>query len=162
MIVVSDTSPILNLARIGQLELLHALYLKVVIPPAVNREFEASLAGAGPINVKDWSSWLTIVEPINKSRVDELRMDLDAGESEAIVLALQLNAELLLVDEKKARAVAASLELRTVGLLGVLVEAKKAGLIRKVKPLLDDLISQARFWIGEALYRKVLSAVDEL
>ncbi len=162
MIVVSDTSPILNLERIGRLELLSCLYKQVLIPPAVSAELTASqgnvfppMTDVGPI------SWLTVAAPKDQSRVHELCHRLDAGEAEAIVLALERQADLLLVDERRGRRIAEELGLRIIGLLGVLADAKRAGLIELVKPVLEELIQTARFWIGPDLYREVLADLGE-
>ena len=116
MIVVSDTSPILNLARIGRLELLVSLYEQVLIPPAVSAELAASRSEAFPAIDAASVSWLILSTPADQDRVLELRNDLDAGEAEAIVLAVERNAELLLVDERRGRRIAEALGLRITGL----------------------------------------------
>lgn len=86
--------------------------------------------------------------------------ELDKGETEAIALALELEAEQVLIDERRGRRIAARLNLRYTGVLGILVEAKNRGLISEVKPLLDALINQAGFWVAAPLYRSVLQIVD--
>jgi predicted nucleic acid-binding protein len=160
LIVVSDTSPILNLARIGRLELLASLYEQVLIPPAVLAELFASRGDFPAIDIAS-VSWLILGTPKDHDRVLELRKNLDVGEAESIILALERQAELLLVDERRGRRIAAALGLRITGLLGVLAYAKRAGLIELVKPILDELIQNARFWIGSDLYRDVLSELGE-
>ena len=161
MIVVSDTSPILNLARIGRLELLASLYKQVLIPPAVFGELAVS-RDALPVMDLASVSWIVLETPRNQDRVQELREVLDAGEAEAIVLAVERQAELLLVDERRGRRMAEALGLRITGLLGVLAHAKRAGLITSIKPVLDELIQNAKFWIGPDLYREVLAELGEL
>ena len=161
MIVVSDTSPILNLARIGRLELLASLYQQVLIPPAVFGELAVSRDAAFPVLDVASVSWIILETPKDQDRVRELRDILDAGEAEAIVLAVERQVELLLVDERRGRRTAEALGLRITGLLGVLADAKRAGLIACVKPVLDELTQNARFWIGPDLYREVLAELGE-
>ena len=161
MIVVSDTSPLLNLIRIGHLGLLQALYHEVTIPPAVHDELVATLEGWPLPDATTSANWLRVIEPVDRSRVAELAADLDAGESEAIVIAQELGSDLLLMDERKGRQIASSLGLKTVGLLGILVEAKRTRHIQQVKPLLDALVNEANFWVGIRLYRRVLDEVGE-
>lgn len=93
MIVVSDTSPILNLARIARLELLPALYHQVIIPPAVHGELIASKRDLPPAIDLAAEPWLTVAVPKNQAEVQKLREDLDPGEAEAIVLAVELRAD---------------------------------------------------------------------
>ena len=161
MIVVSDSSPLLNLAIIDQLDLLQKLYGEVVIPQAVYHELvvqSAGMPGADSIHNADW---IVVQEVKNRVLVASLRTQLDLGEAEAIVLAIESAANLLLLDERKARNVAAHLDLDFTGLLGVLVEAKEKGHITLLKPILEALTKQARFWISPTLYEHVLEQVGE-
>jgi predicted nucleic acid-binding protein len=161
LIVVSDTSPILNLARIGRLDLLRLLYQQVLIPVAVHDEL---LAAMRPLPTPiDFASlpWLTIARPSDRHHVERLSEDLDIGEAEAIVLAIEWHAPLLLVDERRGRRIATEAGLAVTGLLGVVAHAKRAGLIDAAKPVIDDLIGNARFWISPALYREMLERLDE-
>ncbi|CCI21527.1 conserved hypothetical protein [Microcystis aeruginosa PCC 9808] len=93
--------------------------------------------------------------------IEALADELDKGEAEAIALALELGADQVLIDERRGRRIAARLNLRYTGILGILVEAKNRGLISEVKPLLDALINQAGFWVAAPLYSSVLQIVDE-
>ena len=94
----------------------------------------------------------------DKNKVYELKQQakLDNGESEAIILALELKTDLLLIDERRGRAEAQRLGIRITGLLGVLLEGKKRGFIVVVKPLMDKLIENSTFWISPLLYDKIL------
>jgi predicted nucleic acid-binding protein len=93
--------------------------------------------------------------------VRALRDNLDPGEAEAIVLAIEHRADLLLVDERRARRTATAMGVTVMGLLGVVARAKQVGLIDLAKPVLDELIETARFWIGADLYAEVLAEMGE-
>ena len=142
MIVVSDTSPILNLAAVDKLRLLRDLYTEIVVPPAVQRELVRN-------GIQFDLKWTRVVAAQDQTEVAALREQLDPGEAEAIVLAAELDAKLLLVDEKRGRRIAIDRGLEVTGLLGVLPEAKARGLIPKCKPILDDMIRVAGFCIGD-------------
>ncbi len=162
MTVVSNTSPISNLAAIGQLSLLQQVYGNITIPQAVANE----IAKVATIYTQAASipaqSWIT-VQPVNDvATVQRLKGGkLDAGESEAIALALELNAELLIIDEQLGRAIALTEGLNITGLIGVLLEAKNNRLIERVKPMIDALIIQARFRASSQLYTEVLRIAGE-
>lgn len=161
MIVISDTSPITNLAAIAQLDLLRQLYDSIVIPRAVYNEMAGvnrEVPGAAEVQSLDWIQTQTLNNP---ERVREIRQGIDQGEAEAIVLALELEADLLLMDERRGRAVAARYGLSVTGLLGVLLQAKQNHLIAAVKPLLDQLIAQVNFRVSTQLYAEVLRLAGE-
>jgi predicted nucleic acid-binding protein len=160
MIVVSDTSPILSLALIGRLDLLREIYGSIVIPEAVRQELMVTeRSGAQEVSQAAW----IITRPIDLDVVLKLlQREVDRGEAEAIGLAVQLNADVLLIDERQARRLAQYLELNIVGLLDVLQEAKQRQLITGVKPVLDDLIARARFRLSHKLYLHTLHTAGEL
>ena len=161
MIVVSNTSPLTNLAAVGQLDLLPPLYQRVVIPTAVHRELAAVSAGQPGFVAVDTLPWIEVRAVKNQALVQALRLELDEGEAEAIALALEVSADLLLLDERLGRTVAARFGLKFIGLLGVLIEAKQQGLIPAVKPILDDLIVRAGCWVSQSLYARVLQVAGE-
>jgi uncharacterized protein len=163
VIVISDTSVITNLSAIQHLHLLHQLYSQVITPEAVYRELtETDPPVPGTLEVQS-APWLEIRQVSDRSVVDRLQHEtrLDLGESEAIALALELNADLLLIDERRGRAEADRLGLRITGLLGILVEAKRRNLIAAVKPLMDAVIATSEFRVSSALYNQILDLVDE-
>ncbi|WP_375477817.1 DUF3368 domain-containing protein [uncultured Nostoc sp.] len=161
MIIVSDTSPINNLAAINHLHLLQQLYGTVLIPEAVYRELtDPNFPVAGAIEVQTFI-WIQTRPVPDRILVEALSNELDIGEAEAIALALEMKADQVLIDERRGRMVAAMLNLGYTGILGILVEAKSQRLISAVKPLLDALINQAGFWLAEPLYKRVLQLVDE-
>jgi predicted nucleic acid-binding protein len=161
VIVVSNSSPIMNLAVVGQVHLLERLYGKVYIPEAVWQELSAIGTGQPWAAVMPTLSWLEIRSGSNRSLVDLLLLELDRGEAEAISLAMELKADLLLIDERRGRTVASRLGLKFIGLLGALVEGKRKGYVAAVKPILDDLMAQAGFWVSEHVYSRVLREAGE-
>lgn len=161
MIVVSNTSPIINLACIGQLDILRQLYGSIAIPESVYREIAVTGSGAAGSREVQTLGWIETKKTMNCLQVAALQIELDKGEAEAIVLALELNAELLLLDERRGRTVASRLGLKSVGILGCLIAAKHMGLIPSIKPILDNLIVNAGFWVTENLYMRVLQTAGE-
>ena len=165
MIVVSDTSPITNLAAIGQLDLLSHLYGRIVIPEAVYDEMVAAgkpVPGAIEVQTLSWIQVQNIDDVQRVAALQSSQNNIDLGEAEAITLALELNAELLLMDERRGRALAQSCGLNVTGLLGVLLQAKRKGLISLVKPLVDELVEKADFRLSEQLYLSILQAANEI
>ena len=157
MIVVSDTSPISYLHQIQRLSLLGILYGEVVIPPAV----ESELRVAGDLHSGiDWNL-LRVVHPRDSEQVNALSTQLDKGESEAIVLALELRADLILIDEASGREAAARLGLRRTGLLGVLLEAKRRGIITSMAVHLDRLVRGTTFRMNPQVRLEVLRLAGE-
>jgi predicted nucleic acid-binding protein len=122
LIVVSDTSPVLNLARIGRLELLPLLYNQVLIPPAVYEDLTRSKRDLPPAIDLASAVWLIVAAAKDQNQVQELRQELDLGEAEAIVLAIKRGADVLLMDERRGRRTAAAAGLTVTGLLGVVAK----------------------------------------
>jgi hypothetical protein len=145
----------LNLSVTRRPNLLSEVYGPITIPPAV--AFELSRNGID-IGV----GWLGVTPVESRGKVASLASELDAGESEAVVLAGELRADLLLIDEKLGRRKAMELGLQVTGLLGVLAEAKSRGLISACGPILEEMIHLAGFWIGESLRARYLRAAGEL
>lgn len=158
--VVSDASPIINLAAVGKLDLLHALYDEVLIPSAVQEEITAFSDQPGAREVRELA-WIACRPCSRQDLVRALRGELDAGEAEAIALAVETNADLLLIDERRGRRAAARLGVNRIGVLGVLIEAKSKGHLQRVAPVLDALRQEAGFWISEKLYSRVLAQAGE-
>jgi len=164
VIVVSDTSPITNLAAIGQLDLLRQLYTSIVIPVAVYNEMVAVdrlVPGAVEVQILSWIQTQAVANAQSVMDIQTSHDDIDLGEAEAIILSLELKADLLLMDERRGRALAANYGLSVTGLLGVLVQAKRNGFIPTVKPLMDQLIEAADFRVSSQLYAIVLHTARE-
>jgi len=163
MLTVSDTSPISNLAIIGQLNLLHEQFGDVLIPEAVYDEFSrmASLPARRLIVQAVESAWLSVHKVNSGTHLDWLLWDLDRGEAEAIALAVELKADILLIDELEGRRMARESGLTVRGVLGVLMRAKKTGSLAAIKPSIEMLKSQARFFVAAELEQRVLNEVGE-
>lgn len=153
--VVSNTTPLINLAGIGLLDLLPRLYGNIVVPRIVVTEYQMKMNPSDP----DLSalSWLTIIE---NAPLDPALPPLGAGETAAIALAKALSARFILIDERKARRIASNQGLVVAGTLGVLTRAKDQSLVSAIKPHIEAMEAQGRYF-GEALIGKVLRDVGE-
>ncbi|GCL40215.1 hypothetical protein SR1949_53490 [Sphaerospermopsis reniformis] len=160
MMIVSNTSPISNLAAIGQLTLLQQLYGNLFIPPRVYQEIVAcGCTDPGTLALQT-VDWIQVISVTNVDLVDTLQKILDPGEAEAIALTVELNADRLIIDERKGRNEAIKSRLQVTGLLGIVLAAKQKGIIPLVKPILDDLTANG-FWIRKQLCVEILSIAGE-
>ncbi len=154
MKVISNSSPIILLSKVGRLHVLQALYNEIVIPEAVYKEvFEVRQEIEKP-------EWIKVEKISDKSTGRFLMSSLGPGESEAIVLALESKSDLLLLDDYRARNYANSVGLKITGTAGILVDARDKGIIDKVKEVLDALI-KSDYRISESLYRTVIKKSGE-
>jgi len=158
MLIVSDTSPVTNLLRIEHLNLLYQVFGVVILPQAV---YDELCQLPQQKEVIDQQNWIFVQKPENHKMVFELETDLDEGEAEAIVLAIELKADFLIIDELKGRSKAEEAGLKIIGLLGVLLRAKQAGFLPAVKPLIDQLIAETGFRVHASLYQRVLKIAGE-
>ena len=161
MIVVADTSPITNLLLIGKLELLSQVFGRVVIPGEVEREILALANFGFDLQPFKDASWIESVEVEGGSIVSSLTMTLDKGEAEAISLAKELEADWLLIDERKGTVVAKSIGLQTIGVLGVLLSAKRSGYVQTVMLIVHDLIEKAGFWLSKDVLDRIAKEANE-
>jgi predicted nucleic acid-binding protein len=164
MLVVSNTSPILNLAIIGQLELLYHQFRTVWIPQAVVDELriDQDLPGSAAVREAQQAGWLVSEHVTDRVRVTLLQRDLDLGESEAIALALQKHADWLLLDEREGRRVAKSLGLKVTGVLGILLKAKLQGQLPSLTKAMEQLCDLAGFRIDADLYAQLVEVAGEI
>ena len=161
MIVVADTSVILNLCRVQHERLLQQTFKRVLIPCEVVDEF-ARLAKTQPrFSGLVLPSWVEISSAPQTFPPEVNQAELDAGESAAITLCLKQKADALLIDESAGRAVATKLGIRIVGIAGILVDAKNGKLISSVKILLERLEREANFWISTDLRKQILQLAGE-
>ena len=155
MIVISNTTPILSLFKIGKLEILKNLFGEIIVPEAVYNEIAVADSSKQGADVLDKVEYIKVKKIQNLLAADMLRSQLDYGESETIVLAKELNADILLLDEKKARKVGQANSMKIIGTIGVLQAAKDRGLISDMKTQLDKLIENG-IWLDKKLYQTVL------
>lgn len=145
--VVLDSTCLIGLERLQRLDLLSALFDPIYVPPEVAREFGTVLP------------WFSVRAPSDRATLDALNMLVDAGEAEAIALARELAVKVVL-DDRKARAVGGRMGLSVLGTLGILVQAKRAGLVDAIRPLLERLESLG-FHMSGGLKEEALRLVDE-
>jgi predicted nucleic acid-binding protein len=161
--VVCNSSPIIGLAKLERLDIIEKLYQEIIVPEAVfdelitkgrNKDKTAEISELIDQNI------ISVQKVNNRELIRALRKDLDYGESEVIALALELQADLVILDEKDARDLAEFYNLKKIGLLGILIRAKERGLISSVKEYMDRLIN-AGFRIDGNLYELIASSLVE-
>ena len=155
MIVVADTSPLLHLARIGRLELLPTVVGRVTIPRTVWDELIQPGTRTDVAAIIETATWIDLVDDPGIQDIG-----LDPGETAAILLAEQLGADALLIDERRGRAVAASRGIAVIGTLGIVAGAKRLGALERTAPIVAALRDDG-FWLSEALVAEFLSRLGE-
>ena len=158
--VVSNSSPLIHLARIGRLELLQKLFQEVVIPLAVYREVVVEGRGKPGADLVQSAPWIRVKQLRDQALKQSLTLVLDEGEAEAIALAVEEHAELVLLDEREACVIAKRLGLKVTGTLGVIVKARKLNLVKNVREELDKLKATG-FRIAPELEELILRAAGE-
>ena len=153
MIVVSDTSVITSLLHIGRISLLEQLHGAVLIPHAVHQELLRT-----HVRVPEF---LEVRQVLDRQFVARLEAELDLGEAEAIVLAKEAKADLLLIDEKLGRQIALREGIRIAGLVGIVVEAKHRGLVDSVRKFVGQLESEDGFRVSDAVREEAFRLAGE-
>ena len=138
--IISNTSPLQYLHQVGVLDILPKLVTTITVPPAVQDELIAGRKFG--LNLPDLQSldWIIVRQP-SSSVALPIVTDLGAGEREVLALALETQDSVCVLDDALARRVANALQLRVTGTLGVLIDAKRAGLLSAIRPQLDQLHS---------------------
>jgi predicted nucleic acid-binding protein len=147
--IISDTSCLILLDKIGELEILNKLFGNIITTSAVAAEFGQQLP-----------SWFEIKDPSDKNYQTIIEASVDKGEASAIALAIELEDCLLIIDDLKGRKFAHQLGLTIIGTIGVIVDAKLVGIINSVKPILAK-IKSTDFRISEQLEALILKRADE-
>lgn len=149
-VIISDTSCLILLDKIGELELLKKLFGQIVITIEILNEFK-----------KELPDWFSIEEPTNKTYQKILEASLDKGEASAIAFAIEQADCLLIIDDYKGRKYAEQLDIKITGTLGIIIDAKLSGHIESVKPTLDK-IKKTDFRLTAELERKILEKSNEV
>ena len=149
-IVISDTSCLILLTRIGKLDLLQKLYKSVYITPEIECEFNQIIP-----------NFIEILEVKDKQKQMLLEFQIDKGESSGIALALEIPEAIIILDDNKARKIATKLSLKVTGTLGVIINAKKRGFIDDAIKILED-IKNTDFRISTELEKEFLLLTDEI
>ena len=153
MIVVADTSPLTALISVGSVEILPKLFNRIIIPPAV---WDELLAGHSTL-----PSWIEVTPVQHPELAVRFAAQVDRGEAEAIELAKELKADRLLIDDMKGRRLAESEGLPIIGLLGVILIAKRSGIIPSARILLDELDCKAGIYLASNLVESALKSIGE-
>ncbi len=163
MAVVSNTSPILALAAIDHLQLAREQFGEILIPDAVQAELkiETDFRGAKAIREALTEGWLKVQSVQNTHLIQALAMELDYGEAEAIALALETISQIILLDEHDGRAKARAMGLQPIGVLGILLRAKKDRKINSLKLTIKSLQTEVGFFVSEDLIQEILKRAGE-
>ncbi|MDR2618055.1 MAG: DUF3368 domain-containing protein [Treponema sp.] len=157
MIIVCDCSPLIALAVCGKLTLLDTLFKEVIVPENVYRESIIS----GKPEASQIDAWARgKIQQAQKLPAKVTNLNLGKGETEAIALYWEKSADYLLVDEQRGRKIAASGGIKIIGTLGILLLAKRQGLIASLKPSLD-ILSGSTIRISDRLYKTILKLAQE-
>ncbi|NJL59734.1 MAG: DUF3368 domain-containing protein [Desulfobacteraceae bacterium] len=162
MILVSNTGPLIALAKIGKIELLRKLnYEFVCVPPIVHKELWGKVGPESKAIESSFDSFIKVITPKPLQVYVEIAiLELDDGEKQVISLGLSVEEPLLLLDDKAGRNAAENLGLSVIGTAGILIAAKHFGLIDKVIPLIDE-IRQKGYWLSDALVANVRKLANE-
>jgi hypothetical protein len=161
-IVIADAGPLIGLARVNQLNLLEKLYHQITIAPRVLEELKLSSEkpGATIISAATDAGWLRVSQLKKKENHSILNLLVDAGEAESIQLAIEQNANILIIDDRKGRKIAKSRKVRIIGTGGILIAAKRKGLLDKVAPIINELAAVG-YRLSPDLCRRILELADE-
>lgn len=163
MKVVCDTNVIIDLSNIRSLDLLKDLFDEVLIPDEVREELIAGeKGGIEDADIKKAvTEWISVKEVEDRFALENMKVHIDKGESACIVLYKEIDADLLAINDLKARGVAHALGIRIIGTLGILLLAKEKGLIQKIQPVIDEL-RKIGAYMSNSLYNRILKDAGEL
>ena len=158
---MSNSSPLMSLSNIERLELIKWKFDEILIPYAVWKEITVDGKGKKGAGHVQNSTWIKVKSIKNKTSFNLLQNYIDYGEAEAIALALETQADVLLLDDKSARQIAVKLGFKVMGVLGILIWAKNEGLITSLSEEIEKLKKQANFRLSNKLIENVLQRISE-
>jgi predicted nucleic acid-binding protein len=158
--VVVNTTPLIALSHIGQLDILKKMYGEILIPNAVYNELSAKPDSICKIEVDNSKDWIRVEEIKNQMAKSMYKTQLHEGEVEVMILAQEVNADLVIIDDANAKKHAKYLKLPVTGTLGVLIKAKQNGYVDKLKPMLQMMIENG-IYISQDLVKLCLKQVGE-
>jgi len=160
--VVADAGPLIGLARIGRLNILRKLFGTIVIPPQVFHELELSKDRPGTKAILEAidAGWIKLEKIKKPNKLKRLHLLVDAGEADAILLALEQDSRMLIIDDKKGRKTAKNIGLPIVGTGGILVAAKRAGHLIEVTSVLNDLAGVG-YYISPTLSKRIIELAGD-
>lgn len=151
MIVVCNSGPLIALSKIKHLDILKEFFEEIIIPEAVWIEVvEKGKGRPGAKDIKE-SPWIRVKRVENKIAIEALRHEIGAGESEAIILAMELNADLVLIDDKIARGIAVSMGLNVAGTLSIIYEAINNKCMNEKFEEIIKIMRKNNIWISDEL-----------
>ena len=143
-IIISDTSCLIALSKIGMLNILKDLYQEIIVTREVHDEFGSKLP-----------EWIIVFEVKNKQKQIEIEKRLDKGEASSIALALEIENTILIIDEIKGRKIAQSFDIEIIGTIGVLLVANEKGLIKDIISVILTLVNRG-FRISDKLIEQLI------
>lgn len=158
--VISNSSPIIHLAKIGKLDFLKEYFQTIIIPEAVYRECIIEGKERDEVKLIKQATWIKVVKVEEQTLVKLLRVSLDEGESEVIALSMETGADLILLDDSEAREIARLYGFKITGTLGIVLKVKKDGKINSLKTILIQL-KETGFWIDDDLQYRLLHEAGE-
>lgn len=161
MIGVADTSPISALSRIGKVDLLAKTFSTLWIPPEVATELDDGRRLIGDWRAAAYSAGIRIQPVRNQTLQQRLAQTLHLGESAAIALASEIPATILVIDELEGRQAARRLGLTVTGTLGLVVSAKRRGVLPAARPVIEQLRQRGGLWLSEAIVQHALTLAEE-
>ncbi len=159
--VVCNSSPLIHLSKIGRLSLLKDFFKEIIVPEAVYRECVVEGENREDARKIAKVKWIKVLKIRDEKLKRAFMMELDEGESEVLVLALEESADLILLDDYEARRVARSFGLKITGTIGILIRAKLEGKVESLKDEIEKLMKTG-FWLNKELYEKILRNMNEL